>query len=144
MEFNVGHVKNTITTEQKKMFGMAWAVSSKTETADKVECQVIGATFCMWQWHMTFTRGPEVAYWNSPITQCTRGTTPPHPPHNAKLVAPKLLMPAHSLRSYRLASSGALGLLGLIAAGAALVAARLRRPPGTNKMNLQEPLRAAS
>merc|ERR1712029_851048 len=74
LEINIGHVKNMLTAEQERLFESTWASASIAQTTNEVHCKMYGGTYCMWQWHMTFSDGFNSVDWNAPITHCARGT----------------------------------------------------------------------
>lgn len=89
MEFAIGPlVKNKLTGEGKRIFESAFSTSSEKETTDGVSCEVFGGTWCMWQWHMTFSQCGSIVDWYSPITQCKRGMSPPGPPSGVEKFEP--------------------------------------------------------
>jgi hypothetical protein len=143
MEFNIGNVKNALTAEQKRLFSSAWMETSEQETKDEISCEMFGGTYCMWQWHMTFKQGSQVAYWNSPFTECTRGTrAPKHTPKNTIKAAPSVEMPAQLHKRIGFTNFSC-GLLGLSMAITSCLVLSLRRSRIPN-MILQEPLCAPS
>eukprot|EP00747_Dinoflagellata_sp_TGD_P187313 gnl/TRDRNA2_/TRDRNA2_44889_c0_seq1.p1 gnl/TRDRNA2_/TRDRNA2_44889_c0~~gnl/TRDRNA2_/TRDRNA2_44889_c0_seq1.p1 ORF type:complete len:668 (-),score=112.93 gnl/TRDRNA2_/TRDRNA2_44889_c0_seq1:92-2095(-) len=144
MHFHIGPVaKNKLTGEGAKIFENAWTTETEQETVDEVACEVFGGTWCMWQWDFTFSQGSQVAYWNSPITQCTGGTLPPPPPHSTPVEPEPSNASLSADSSYLLVSSCSFILMALSMALASRLAVRLRHS-NIDQAHLQEPLCPAS
>merc|ERR1712216_909845 len=145
MEFNIGNLKNALTHEQKRLFTSAWSATSEQETKDEISCEMFGGTYCMWQWQMQFTEGPRSATWNSPLTECTRGTSAPsHAPQNTVKAAPIPELSARSRVSEYFHNSSRFVVLLSLSMVIVLYFAMARRRSGLNPAILQEPLCAAS
>lgn len=83
MEFGLGPViQETGGGERKHAFESSWSTSVDHQTVDTVACEVFGGTWCMWQWHITFSQCHQMLDWDSPHVKCSRGMAPPGVPDN--------------------------------------------------------------